>query len=1087
MAEKYIDWNPVSVSYLNNKMDMTAKMYSTPEGFIFSYNPLQSTVKSIGDNTNSVALLTDASGLADIQADYAPSYSDTNLIRNSLITSNGWYLTKAKNDTINISVSNETVGNVFKLEFDENDQILSIVAEDIDDRKYLTLAVDGLSSYFDVYNTNTDHLQKFKYLLNLDNNNLVLFCDVLNDGQYKALTYDEDSRSTSISAVSAFTPSIATYCVFSLANTDKSIRGNIVDKSKYVRYDMQLDNNQTLYDDLGIATAIPFNNNFLFTIEPKSNNDDLIEDVTYVPSNAIALKNAFNPQYKAECISTVLSSQNRDYNNVFLGNNIDNDYYNKPLLSYQSDKKQITLKADNVTYFHYPYDISSLDISLASFIKSGAIAGTSPSKSDRIWKAQSGYGTRTNKGSSQGLQNGLWLCSWLKKGDTGNYWVDRWYDHNEISYKLALTADEPNLYIKDEVSTMTLDPGVLYKFFHIGSTYSIKLIEDAEFNQYPKILEIKDWDSEGVHIVNGGSRNISYTKFNESELTLTGTEYVSFSANPAFYPENQLSMAAWVYFDNWHNVSADQIIGNYYNGGYGIGFDTGINTNTVIFADKKYGHLFIANTENKYLNDKPLPGVSATVTDISYDLNGNVWVLDGYNSKVHVYNPINNIFTKTITLPTSSNYVFSNNGGDGHYYAFDNLQNRFTKVTTNGMITNIELSALSSTFLPLSTLTSFPVNGFFIDSGNRIQPYTGNTAFEDNAGDIWHHFGSNFVKNNEEYVLHLCSPDDIKVDGDFNIWYIKDKTLYHVDREGNMLFSKEYPYLSSGVKKLTLTREVTVDGWADFIWVLDSNSLIKFTSDGKFVKISKPREFLNISQYAARDRNNLDIFLPSKATQYDYYRDRKVLPPGLNDINYIVARFSLDDGYSTEQYKLKYSTSFMDKGWHHLAFTFDSSLGTATLYVDGEDRNTISFTKGTGRLSYNSKNKFYIGNTNGFNDNKSQDYLLNNATTMVGKVDDVRVYNKTLTSNDLLVLSRKKLEFADIPLNINVPTRQYVEEIDKFNAHRIPGFKSNVFNIRILNSDINNEELKDSIESAICATIKKITPVGSKLNKIVWE
>ena len=1088
MAEKYIDWNPVSLSYLNNKMDMTAKMHSTPEGFIFSYNPLQSNVKSVGDNTNSMAILTDTTGMAGIQAEYQPVFSDANLIRNSLITPHGWYLTKSKSDNVSISVSAENVGNVFKLEFDDNDQVLSVVAEDIDDRKYLTVSPNGLSSYFDVYNTNTDHLQKFKYVLNLDNNNIVLFCNVLNNGVYKALTYNEGSRSTSLSAVSSFTPSIASKCVFTLANTDRSICDNKIDKSNFVRYKVNLSNNQSLYDDLDIAIGTPFDNNFLFTIEPKSNSAVLSGDITYIPSNNIALKNSFNPQYKSECIGLEGSpADTRSYNNVFMGNNLDSDYYNKPILAYQSSKKQITLKADNTTFFHYPFNTTSTSLTSVGFIKAGAIAGTSPERSDRIWKSQSGYGSRTNLGNAKGLKNGVWLCSWLKNAPEGPSWMDRWYDPSNVEYKSALTADEPNLYISDKPTVMTLDPGVMYKYFHIGNTYSLKLIEDAGFNQYPKILEVKNWDSEDIQIVNGGAENIIYTKFNESELVLTGTEYVTFSARPEFYQEYQLSTAAWVSFDNWHNAPADQILGNYYNGGYSIGIDTGVCTNTVIFADRRYGHLFVANAENKYLNDKPLPGVSATVTDISYDQQGNVWVLDGYNHKVHVYNPVSNIFTKTITLPVSSNYIYSNNDALGNYYAFDDNRKCFTKIASSGFISHISLSSLSSTFLPLSTLSAFPVNGFFVDTLNRIQPYTGNTAFEDNNGDIWHHFGSNFVKNNNDYVLHLCSPDDIKIDGDYNIWYIKDKTLYHVDREGNILFSKEYPYLSSSPKKLTLTREVTPTGWADFIWVFDSNSLIKFTSTGKFVKISKPKEFLNISQYVTRDRNNLDTFLPTKSTQYDYHRDRKLLSPGLNDTNYVVAKFALDNGMTKTPYKLKCSTSFLTKGWHHLAFVFDSSMGTASLYVDGEIRDSLIFTKGLNRLAYNSKNKFYIGTTNGFNDTKDQDYILNNNTTMVGKIDDVRVYGKALTPNDLLVLSRKKLEFVDIPLNITTPTRQYIEEIDKINAHRIPGFKSNVFNIRILNSDIDNPELKASIESSICATIKKITPVGSKLNKIVWE
>jgi hypothetical protein len=138
-------------------------------------------------------------------------------------------------------------------------------------------------------------------------------------------------------------------------------------------------------------------------------------------------------------------------------------------------------------------------------------------------------------------------------------------------------------------------------------------------------------------------------------------------------------------------------------------------------------------------------------------------------------------------------------------------------------------------------------------------------------------------------------------------------------------------------------------------------------------------------------------------------------------------------------------------------------------------------------MSYSQKNKFYIGNTNGFNDLYSQDYLLNQYATMVGKLDDLRVYDKVLTPNDILVLSRKKLEFADMPFLVDVPTRQYLEEIDKFNMHRTPGFKSNVYNIRILNSELNDDTLRENIESAICNAVKKITPIGSKLNKIVWE
>jgi hypothetical protein len=106
---------------------------------------------------------------------------------------------------------------------------------------------------------------------------------------------------------------------------------------------------------------------------------------------------------------------------------------------------------------------------------------------------------------------------------------------------------------------------------------------------------------------------------------------------------------------------------------------------------------------------------------------------------------------------------------------------------------------------------------------------------------------------------------------------------------------------------------------------------------------------------------------------------------------------------------------------------------------------------------------------------------------MVGKIDDIRVYSCALSERDVLVLSRKKLKFTPVEFNVTAPARQYIETIDRFNTHRTPGFKSNIFNIRILNSDLDSEDLKESIEGAICKALTKITPIGAKLNKIVWE
>jgi hypothetical protein len=1079
-------WTPVSISYINNKMSLDATSTGSSDGIIFANNRLQDAIKDIGSNANTFALLTDPCKIRNIQTATPTETFQNNLVRNSLVSRNNRYLSKNANDTVFFSATGEALNNIFKLEFDNNDDVISIVSENINEKKYLTLATNGLSSYFYPYKSDIDHRQRFKYVLNENDGTLLMFCDLSATGSYKALYIGTATTTSTICAVSTLNTNSPSSNVFYLTNTDNSIKTNHVMGSSSIVYETELENNLTVYEDLKIAQRHSFDNNYLFTIEPRAENETNEETHIVVKANNAALKNLLTSKY-----NTAHHDSLRSYKSLLTNDSIVNDKHNKLLLSYESSKKQIDLISDRLTYFHYPYGTASLPLSSSGLVNDGAIAGVSPEKSDRIWKHQGGYEARTNKGKSLGLQNGVWLCSWLKSGGSScnSIWLDRWYDPTKISYKLALGADEPNPYIVDTLSTMTLDPGVLYKYFHIGKEYSIKLIEQADFGDNGKILEIKDWDSPDINIINGGINNVSYTNFNESELTLNGTEYITFSANDTFYPEYNITVAGWINFDNWRNAPASQIFGNYYNGGYGVFFDTGVQTDIVVFADKTYGHLFVANTENKYLNDKALPGLSATVTDLSFDHKGHVWVLDGANNKVHVYNPLDNTFIKSVVLPVSSQYTLAANDTQGDFYAYDAQNRRFTRIPNTGSsLTHTPLTSLSSTFISMSALTTFPINGFFIDTSARIQPYIGAIGFEDNNGDMWHYFGSNFVKNNKDYVLHLCGADDVKVDGDYNIWYIKDKTLHKTNREGDLLLSKEYPYLTSGTKKLTITREQTKDGWADFIWIMDGNSFIKYTSDGRFVKISKPKEFLNITQYATRDRNKLNIFLPAKATSYDLYRDSKQIDPGLLDNNYLSVKFdTVAGGFTPTQRILKYNTNTLTKGWHHIAFTFNSIDGAARLYVDGVIRDSIFLGSGNTTISYSQKNKFYIGNTNGFNDLYSQDYLLNQYATMVGKLDDLRVYDKVLTPNDILVLSRKKLEFADMPFLVDVPTRQYLEEIDKFNMHRTPGFKSNVYNIRILNSELNDDTLRENIESAICNAVKKITPIGSKLNKIVWE
>ena len=166
MAVKYIDWKPVSVSYINNKLDLSDAVIGTSDGLIFSENNLASCIRSLDFNENSLVFLTDLIEAPSIETKRDEVKYQNNLIRNCIMTSaSGYYLTRTRYDSANIATSAESTNNIFQLEFDTNDDALSIVSEDLNQRLYLTVDATGACAYFDVYNSDIEHLQKFKYIL----------------------------------------------------------------------------------------------------------------------------------------------------------------------------------------------------------------------------------------------------------------------------------------------------------------------------------------------------------------------------------------------------------------------------------------------------------------------------------------------------------------------------------------------------------------------------------------------------------------------------------------------------------------------------------------------------------------------------------------------------------------------------------------------------------------------------------------------------------------------------------------------------------------------------------------------------------
>ncbi len=71
----------------------------------------------------------------------------------------------------------------------------------------------------------------------------------------------------------------------------------------------------------------------------------------------------------------------------------------------------------------------------------------------------------------------------------------------------------------------------------------------------------------------------------------------------------------------------------------------------------------------------------------------------------------------------------------------------------------------------------------------------------------------------------------------------------------------------------------------------------------------------------------------------------------------------------------------------------------------------------------------------------------------------------------------------------NMPTAltSYIEEIVRFFKFKMPGQKSQFYNIKLIGLQIDDEDVREIIEDIIKEAIQKIAPLYTSLHKIIWD
>ena len=523
------------------------------------------------------------------------------------------------------------------------------------------------------------------------------------------------------------------------------------------------------------------------------------------------LKNYQDAEYEYS-----LQSINRKYYRIYSGTKQVKGS-DKIALNYISDKLSVNFEANKKTDFYLSPTVESIPLSSSTFIIDGATPGQYPYSSDRLYSKRD-----SNLSEIPQLEkiikksfnkDNKFLCSWLygsRSDENEPIWYDRYYNAAKYSQNQALAftymsyhekLDPKQDFVYDIPSEIIMKPGYLYSYYHVGNEDAKTFLKDLNYT-YSKsndkivnsnVLNVTSWGN--TLIDNSGYKNdglIFGTSAIETKnyWKLDGTNYAIFQANSSLLPETNFTVSLWLNFEDWSNIDAYQIFGNFYESGFGL-----INEN------KSTSPLFtlIENSSDTIYNfNYQLSEVSTIKTelqnadyvqrlsDFSY------WVFDSKTGSAIKYNVNNSIESKdgsgiygpiSLGLSQIDQIEISSNET---MYVYDNKQKKYTILSKDGSIIG------SGTTPKLVNRIEVDLNDVLLNGTLLNRAVYGNCSVIDNNNSLWQIIGPNLYKDNN-IIGTVGASNFITCDVYNNIWIISDDDDYSkFDNDGNLIFKNSF-------------------------------------------------------------------------------------------------------------------------------------------------------------------------------------------------------------------------------------------------------------------------------------------------------
>jgi hypothetical protein len=842
------------------------------------------------------------------------------------------------------------------------------------------------------------------------------------------------------------------------------------------------------------------------------------------------LKNYQTPEYNYSFNKNYVdgySGVHRVYDRIFSGTNQKEGLANVHL-GYTANSSELKFPKDKETPFNFTPTAHRIPLCSAGFIEDGAIPGHHPFVSDRIYLRQTDYNNQ-NQGipqpSSISKFSNTWLCAWLSGSNGGDsMWMDRFYNAAYYTYDQALSAtplayhDKTNAdlsYIYDTPSTMYLEPGAFYRYYHSGLLTSQNYVPflDGTLNSPlgSKVLHVCSWNNNplednSVYKNNGLVYPASLQNIDTDFWKLDGTNHAVFPSKNSLLESHHFTTSLWVKVDDWSNIKGSQIFGNFYNSGYGLINETAPTAPLISFIDKSSGQLYNLNYKFKIVNYSEVPVTEETgnvlivrLPDFSY------WVFDSNNGTGIKYD----IEGIKIKILTKKYFRISQIETDeySNLYLYQPYKKKVTVLSSEGVLLNnlsYRLKNRSTKRIELFNYKS-PRNSF---SNTSIIEVFGNTSVIDNEGHLWQVLGSNLYKSTYDpisdshsspvFFATLGITQQITCDSYNNIWILHDIDKISILKPNQRIFQTFRKGKRSGLPEDPCLRDTNRYRYINFVKTAESSTVDCKTYNYKdlAVIVDVRDNELMLLDFSGDLITRLDLTalydLKSSApvfcadgdfTGYQHLRKFKYTN---NNLGWKF-RIAESNGNNPETITLHYNSSLLHPGWHHFAFSFDAENGTASYYIDSVlvDFKRIDISK---QLWFDYKSSLLLGIDSVKNSNLNDLINIEDAYKFIGEVADLRVYSKSLSQGDVeqLYFSFKYSdERKPLVWNMSTGKRNYIENIKHWFQLQLPGSKSKYFNINIHNLKAPLE-VRAIIEDAIRKNISKLSPAHTSLYKINW-